>query len=330
MLRSSATSDIRQSPPPAPGSAAPDIATAIRVAVVESPTDIPTLTSQPLLTPAPTLRLSNTPTAIWTFTHSPQTTHSPPSPLPNTNTLSPINTSAPALVPSNTLSAPRTSPPPQTATSSPTFTPGPTAAPSATSYHPTLRPTLAGLSLDNVRAESGDDELLIFGNIVNNTGLAQEITGVSGVFFDAQGQIIADDIDLSDYWSSDVLPNGGRTPFQLSVSGITSAASHNLSVETQPSTEPPRTDFQFLSIKQTNQQNDYCVSADLKNNGNDLSDYLIIAAVLYDGQNKVVNFSDWIEPAPAGIVGEDTYSFEICVSPPNAGVARYELVAWGR
>jgi hypothetical protein len=52
-------------------------------------------------------------------------------------------------------------------------------------------------------------------------------------------------------------------------------------------------------------------------------------AILYDGQNNVINFSDFIEANPAGIAGDSTLPFEICIDPFNQSVANHELRAWG-
>ncbi|MBI3241101.1 MAG: hypothetical protein HYZ49_02260 [Chloroflexi bacterium] len=314
--------------PPTPQSslATPYLPTAVPVAAAALPTIAPptsTTLSSTGLAPSFTPSFSPAFTATLTFTSTPTYTNFPSA------TFTPTN-----AAPSPTFTPPNTSPAQDTVAPTFTWTPSPTteltATPSATFQRPTPRPTDAGLSFDNARLQSGADELLIFGNLVNNTGVARKILHITGTFYDAQGQVVADDSDLTDYWASDVVPADGRMPFQLVVDGIQNVASYNLRAETQLSNDPPRTDFEFLAARQQNRQNAYCVSADLQNSGNDLEDYLVIAAVLYDNQNTVVNFGDWFESSPSGIVGEDTYTFEICVNSPNAGAARYELLAWGR
>jgi hypothetical protein len=64
------------------------------------------------------------------------------------------------------------------------------------------------------------------------------------------------------------------------------------------------------------------------NSGSPLAEYLVVAAVLYDSQNNLVNFSDYGE---LGLeTGSDNAPFEICVNLSNQQVARHELQAWGR
>lgn len=68
----------------------------------------------------------------------------------------------------------------------------------------------------------------------------------------------------------------------------------------------------------------------MRNPGGGLQDYLVIVAVLYDSQDKVVNFGDYYEPYPEDVVGDQTLTFETCTDSPDQDVARYELWTWGQ
>jgi len=57
---------------------------------------------------------------------------------------------------------------------------------------------------------------------------------------------------------------------------------------------------------------------------------LVIAAILYDSQGNMINFDYYDEYNPAGVRGDETADFEICIAPPNQDVANHELHAWGR
>lgn len=321
-----------------------------------SPTASPTPTATSTVTPPPVLTATSTPlssatnsfnppaaptrtrtpkasaapTQTWTAAFTPtytRTSNATATPT-NTRTLRPTTAPTNTRTPTPTLAI--TISPSHTPTSTPTSTP--TLTPTSTA---TIRPTPTtdpGWAFSDVRLypDSSSGGLLVTGNITNNTGSAQELSYVTGIFYDAQGQIIADLGDVNDNWPSEVIPPGGRMPFALSVIGIQSADSYNLSVGAASSSETPRQDFEFSAISQQSRQNAYCVAATLRNPGNELQDYLVIAAVLYDGENKVINFADYIASTPIGIVGDDTLDFEICVGLPNDGAARYELIAWGR
>jgi hypothetical protein len=52
-------------------------------------------------------------------------------------------------------------------------------------------------------------------------------------------------------------------------------------------------------------------------------------AVLYDDQDRVINYSDDYQRFPEGLVKDTTADFDVCVNPLEQTVTRYELRAWG-
>jgi len=79
---------------------------------------------------------------------------------------------------------------------------------------------------------------MIYGEVINNTGVYQELDVMGGLFFDNQGQVIADDRNIETHWSAEVVPPGGRVPFELVVDGIQIVADFKLSVEAQEVENP--------------------------------------------------------------------------------------------
>jgi hypothetical protein len=77
-------------------------------------------------------------------------------------------------------------------------------------------------------------------------------------------------------------------------------------------------------------QGSYCIDGALRNSGGQLDEYLVLALVLYDSQDRIINFGDDFISSPGGISGDETAEFEVCVDPPNNDVVRYEMLAWGR
>jgi hypothetical protein len=231
--------------------------------------------------------------------------------MPIPTTQSPLPTSVPGASP--------------TQTSAPTG--NPTAGPTTTPL-----PGPPGWAFAGVRLYPDQEEetLLLYGNLINNTGFSQELEAISGDFYDAQNQVISDEDDIYAYWPVYVVPPGGVVPFELTVNEIDSVANFNLNVEGEPSGETPRQDFEFSDVNQWTEDDKYCLEGELRNAGNGLQGYLAIAAVLYDGQDNVVNFGDHTEYGPTQIVGDESLAFEICVTPPNQDVVRYELRAWGQ
>ena len=66
----------------------------------------------------------------------------------------------------------------------------------------------------------------------------------------------------------------------------------------------------------------------LRNLGDQINAYLLVVAVLYDDQDRVINYSDDYQRFPDG-PASDTTGFDVCVNPLEQNVARYELRAWG-
>ncbi|MCL4302065.1 MAG: hypothetical protein KJ077_40610 [Anaerolineae bacterium] len=208
-----------------------------------------------------------------------------------------------------------------------TTTPLPTDTPT-----PTITPTPQVWVFNGVRLSPNpyNDGLLMYGNLVNNTGTAQKLTSVLGTFYDAQNQVIAGPDSSESYSPAYVVAPGAGVPFELAVETIDNAANFNLNVAAEPSDEVPRQDFEFSDIEQWADEGLYCISGELKNHSGQLHDYLVIALILYDGQENVISFSYYEELDPDWIEGDDQLDFELCSDVLEQGVARHELQAWGR
>ena len=215
----------------------------------------------------------------------------------------------------------------QAASSTETPTLSPTGIPTAT---PTAASVPQAWAFSNIQVYTDQYEggLLLYGNVTNSTGTPQELFSIGGDFYDAQGQVIAGPEDSFSYWPGFVLPAGGSMPFELVVDEANSPANFELTTEAEPSNETPRQDFDFAEVNQWTEDETYCISGKLRNPVGALDEYLVIAMILYDAEEKVINFSDYGEFGSG--IGEDGQDFEICIDPPNHGVARYELRAWGR
>lgn len=166
------------------------------------------------------------------------------------------------------------------------------------------------------------------GDVLNNTDAAQEVDHITGTFYEAQGQAM-DDPEVIDYWPLEAVPPGGQMPFDLVVIGLENVERFDLQVEAQPSSETPRQDFEVLDLNASDEASDYCLSGRLRNPGDELRDYLVIVAILYDDQGQVINFNANYEFSLEALKGDDTMDFESCVAPFDQSVTRYEVRAWG-
>ena len=171
--------------------------------------------------------------------------------------------------------------------------------------------------------------LLVYGDLVNNTGASQEIFDIVGTFYDVQGQVVADETSTYSYWPVLVIPPGGRMPFELTVEGTRSADTYDLRVDAEPSGEVPRQDFEFFDLYQRDEGYGYCIGGTLRNPGVELQDDLVVVGALYDAQDTVIGFGEYY-PYFEGLVGDQTEDFEVCADRFNQEVARYELRAWGQ
>src|SRR5574341_752072 len=328
-----------------------------RLASILNPSQTPTRTStrlpavipiQTVASAAPTeMPATSSPEPTSTRTPAPSPTQviqtsfsntSTPSLSANTNTQQPatprISTTSPvaSLTPSKPLaptltrtpSATRTASftPPPTATRTPTSTRPPDFTPTFTATVPTTPPE--GWSFVSVRLhpDTFSNSLLVFGEAVNNTGDTQEIISITGTFNDGQGQVIAGPDTTSDFRPVDIVPDGGHVPFELTVVGITEAATYTLEVQSRPNSDTPRQDFEFSVQSQYTEFDEYCLRATVQNTGPELTEYLTIAAVLFDSEGNLINLSAAYEPQLEEVADGLPHEFDICVDPLDQTVDR--------
>ena len=283
--------------------------------------------------------LTNSPPSNQFQPQNPEASLISPTPLPG-ETPSPGDPNAPVVINTAVSQAESPTPNPPTATPIqplPTDTPTP-APPTATETPlptdtptPTATPTPQDWAFTAVRLAPNPTGggLLLYGNLTNNTGIIQEIISVNGVFYNAQDELIASTGSADAYWPGFVVTPNQSMPFALTINGINEAAQFDLNVEAQPSNEDVRQDFNFSDLNQRNKNDSYCLEGEVRSQNNKLEQYLIIALVLYDDQDKVINFDNYGKFGYLGLERDDTAAFEICIGPPNQPVARYELQAWG-
>lgn len=226
-------------------------------------------------------------------------------------------------------------PPPR---DTPTFTPEPvpptiepTTIPPTSTPLPTPTPP-SEWSFSNIRldTEQYEGDLLLYGNAINNSDTAKMLAFITGIFYDGQNQVIADEEDTYDYWPIDIVPPGGQVPFELTVPDIQSTANFALRVEAEPAGETPHQSFEFSNLEAfEDQEGGYCVTGQIRNPGEELRDYLIIVATLYDEQDNLINFIDYDEPDFDEVGGDQSLEFYFCGDLFNYKVTRYELHAWG-
>ena len=222
---------------------------------------------------------------------------------------------------------------PEVQPATPTDTPVPIDTPTPIQTAATASPVPVtendGWVFSNLRLSSGDEELVIFGEITNRTGRSHQLDWLTGTFYNQQGQLIAGDTDTYDMLPIDLIPPDGQVPFQLIVEGIDSVADYTLQVESEPVDETPRQHFEPQNLSQQTERGEYCLSGALGNPGDAPDDYIIIALILYNAADQVINYGDYYEFAPDDFSGAETLAFTVCADPLGQPVARHDVRAWG-
>jgi hypothetical protein len=247
---------------------------------------------------------------------APQAINEAPSPTPAV----PSTPTATGTAPAVGASSPAKTPTPQPTNNSiptPTFVP---------------RVETSGWDIAGMRftTDQYPDRVVLYGDLINKTDASQEVSSITGTFYDSHDQVIADADDIADNWPIDVIPAGGHMPFELIVKEVQGVANLSLRVEAEPSNAAQRQDFEFLDVSQsTVETGDYCVAGNARNPGEILEHYMVVTAILFDSLDNVINFAVDGGPPPSMSDAEEL-SFEICQQTFNQEVARFELRAWGR
>lgn len=175
-----------------------------------------------------------------------------------------------------------------------------------------------------------ENGLLLYGEVINNTGAAQHLNFITGTFYDPQGQVIAG-TEISDaYWPIEVIPSGGSLPFELTVDGARNTTNIELGVEAEPSSQNPHQDFEIFNLEQSNQAGKYCITGQIRNLGDDIKEYLVIAVILYDANHNIVNFSPFQEPDFENLVNNQALDIDSCIGLSDQNIADYAMRAWGQ
>jgi hypothetical protein len=170
--------------------------------------------------------------------------------------------------------------------------------------------------------------LYVYGELVNNTGAAQQILNIAGSFYDSQGGLLAGPLDTLDRVPTDVLPPGGRLPFELLVIGPTTVANYALSVQARPSALAVRDNFTFTDTSVLSQRGQTCLASTLQSPDPALADQLTIAVAWVDEAGQLVALSDPYEPELEQLAGP--HGFTVCTDLRGVPASGYLLRAWGR
>jgi hypothetical protein len=195
---------------------------------------------------------------------------------------------------------------------------------------PTPRPETPGWSFVGIQTSISESNAYVVGELINNTGQPQQAVEVAGVFYNEKDQIIQDQIDSLSYVPVEVIPVGAHVPFELNIESDQPIYRLDLLAKSDPAGETPRQDFQFANVSQWEDTDGlYCLGGDVQNSGGSLQDYLVVVATAYNGQGRLVGFSEYAPTSSEIIESGQASPFEMCLDPLSQQVAHYELNALG-
>jgi hypothetical protein len=180
--------------------------------------------------------------------------------------------------------------------------------------------------------DANKQQYRVVGEVTNLSAEPMQLVEVTGRFYDAQGQPIAMEAEVSDFWPQAVVPAAGRVPFELVVGDIASASTFTLAVEAAPSAATLRTDFVTTVTEASLENNRYCLAGQTQNPGSRLSERLTIIAVVYDPADLVIDYRDTVLATAEQLerfVGGQTLRFRICVPVTTHTIERYDILTFG-
>ena len=268
--------------------------------------------------PAPTPTSTNVPNPTATFT-----------PLPTaTAVIVDMSTATPTPTGTFIPPTPTATTPPATATETPTLTPTTQTTGGSSSTLPDAE--ITGWSLVNLRTMPGaDNNLLIYGEMINKTGVAQVLIDLGGKFFDAQGNVIATTDDRQDYeYALLEIPADLKIPFFLEIADVEIVDRVEFEIEVGDSPSEIEANIALSNESQVDNQDDYCVQGNVQNPGGELFE-LIVFTTLYNEAGKVINFDILEHDSPEDIQGDVLGDYEICVSHFEIPVANHKTQSIG-
>jgi hypothetical protein len=96
-----------------------------------------------------------------------------------------------------------------------------------------------GWSFVGVRASLDQEDSIVVGELVNNTGIPQTEIYISGVFYGKNNHIIEEEIDTLSYVPVEVVPVGAHVPFELMIESTEPIIRLDLYAMSEPSGGAP-------------------------------------------------------------------------------------------
>ncbi len=150
------------------------------------------------------------------------------------------------------------------------------------------------------------DYLYIIGEVENTSNTPMEYVKLVATLYDDKDSVVGTE---STYTILDVIPPGGRSPFEMMTSDWDGMTRYKLQVQSSEG-DLPETLVSVVSHRQRIDGDYYHIVGEVKNEGGAPVEYVKVIATLYDEADKVVGV---------------TYSYAILDAVPAAGKSPFEL-----
>jgi S1-C subfamily serine protease len=177
------------------------------------------------------------------------------------------------------------------------------------------------------RAYTDDiDYTHVVGEVRNNTNTPVEFVEITATFYNKAGKVIATDYT---YAALEIVPSGGKSPFEILKELPTSAARYTLNVDWEEADTAPPSGLKILSRSQYVDDIDFLhIVGEVKNTSGRRLEYVEIVATFYDKRGRVLA-TDFTYTSPESLRGGQTAPFEFVLEEGNLANARVVLQVQG-
>ncbi len=205
-----------------------------------------------------------------------------------------------------------------------------TSPPDETPEEPAMPPGAGGqgeVVILSDRAYTDDiDYTHVVGEVRNNTNTPVEFVEITATFYNKAGKVIATDYT---YAALDIVPSGGKSPFEILKELPASAARYTLNVDWEEADAAPPSGLKILSRSQYVDDIDFLhIVGEVKNTSSRRLEYVEIVATFYDKRDRVIAM-DFTYTSPESLRAGQTAPFEFVLEEGNLANARVVLQVQG-
>ena len=171
-------------------------------------------------------------------------------------------------------------------------------------------------------------EFFIFGLIENQGDLPVRDIKISYTLYDADGMIVgSDSVSMNRIGNLDSIPPKQNIPFRITTLDITNIANYKFDIQYADAKSyvfsVPYRNFEQNNVNIKKTEDEFIISGEIKNIGNEISKYTTVMAVLYDKDGKIIDVLS-ADTNPVEINLGETASFVIKESYSKNGLDKID------